>query len=226
MRRKEVFKHQGTNSSVRSHSVSAENKYPKGRYLPADLQGPEAGLSALRGDRQDLPGRAGRRGKLRRFPQLRSTTTGSRSSTPSRRRSSPSGGRASSSRSRAWSGRPTRSSSISREMGNISLLTREGEIAIAREIERGEKADHQGPVQDAARPERSPRPRGEDQGRPDGHPGDVRRQRGRHRRGQARGKKEADPGQDQEDQGPQPQAGQDPARSENTSSPGAGSSSR
>ena len=27
-----------------------------------------------------------------------------------------------------------------REMGNISLLTREGEIAIAREIERGEKA--------------------------------------------------------------------------------------
>ena len=31
-----------------------------------------------------------------------------------------------------------------REMGNISLLTREGEIAIAREIERGEKLRNAG----------------------------------------------------------------------------------
>ncbi len=97
-----------------------------------------------------------------------------------------------------------------REMGNISLLTREGEIAIAREIERGEKSIIKAlsktrlvlnevlDIEDRIKEN------------PDHHPGDVRLHRGGHRRGQARGEEEADPGQDQEDPGSQPQARQLP----------------
>ena len=57
-------------------------------------------------------------------------TTESRSSIPSRKRSLPKKDGVTSSPSKVYL----------REMGSISLLTREGEIAIAREIERGEKS--------------------------------------------------------------------------------------